>query len=225
MNILNKRRQSIFGNKKLMVKSGRFHAHQWYLIFLLKVKRKMRREVAPSNMSMCYDIAECFFWLPFFFPEKSQLPGFSHCTLQSFAPHSKIQAITVRDSGFCDLAFTFCPSAAGLHHQKQTLMGCPYPVLEPTWQLHSQAIWAHVYFWMSCGPPSVRNRSDQTGLDQVGSFNSWVAWLSYQDSTAHVVCIGLCPNICLRVTRFFEKKNRLHNSNQKYYLRRTQYIM
>ena len=46
---MSKKRQSIFGNKKIMVKSGRFHVHQWYLIFFLTMKVKMRREAPSSN--------------------------------------------------------------------------------------------------------------------------------------------------------------------------------
>lgn len=69
MNILSKKRQSIFGNKKIMVKSGRFHVHQWCLIFFLTMKVKMRREAPSSKCPRQCDTAECFFLTSFFFRE------------------------------------------------------------------------------------------------------------------------------------------------------------
>lgn len=96
--------------------------------------------------------------------------------------------------GFCDLACTFCPSANGIHYQKQTLMGALSPGLGITWQLHSQAIWVYtsIYLWIPCAHLPSRTDLDQTDLDQSNHLMGGLCgWQGYQDSTAYVVWICL----------------------------------
>lgn len=69
-------------------------------------------------------LLNAFFWLPFFFLR--EVTAVWLLPLDSVAicyPTAKSGWSQWVKNGFCDLAFTFCPSAAGLHHQKQTLEG------------------------------------------------------------------------------------------------------
>lgn len=124
------------------------------------MKRKMRSLGQLLTCPWQNDIAECFFLTSIFFFLR-EVTAVWLLPLDSVAicyPTAKSGWSQWVKNGFCDLAFTFCPSAAGLHHQKQTLVGPHSPALEATWQIHIEAIWMYIYFWIPCGPPSIMNR-------------------------------------------------------------------
>lgn len=164
------------------------------LLSLAEHEKADEKEVvsgSASNMPMGCDIAECFFWLPFFSPQGNDSCLISPTGLHNYLLlYSKILLITWEKDGFCDLACTFCPSANGIHYQKQTLMGA----LGITWQLHSQAIWVYtsIYLWIPCAHLPLRTDLDQTDLDQSNHLMGGLCgWQGYQDSTAYVVWICL----------------------------------
>lgn len=151
--------QSIFENEWKMVKSRKFYDQQWYLISFAEDEEENKVSGAASNMPMaewhCWMI---FFWLPFFFREVTAVWLLPLDPVAICYPTAKSGWSQWVKNGFCDLAFTFCPRAAALHHQKQTLVGTRPPALEDTWQIHTEAIWMYIYFWIPCGPPSIMNR-------------------------------------------------------------------
>ena len=146
MNILSKKRQSIFGNKKIMVKSGRFHVHQWCLIFFLTMKVKMRREAPSSKCPRQCDTAECFFLTSFFFREVTAvwLLPLDPAAIRSLTAKSGPSPITVWYQWILWLSI----------HSVLVLLGSiakdrlPWDVLSQSWNLHGSStakLFEHIF--------------------------------------------------------------------------------
>lgn len=162
------------------------------------MKRQMRKKLFLAQLRTCpwgVTLLSAFSDFLFFFPQGNDSCLISPTGLHNYLLlYSKILLITWEKDGFCDLACTFCPSANGIHYQKQTLMGALSPALEMTWQLHSQAIWVYtsIYLWIPCDHLPSRTDLDQTDLDQSNHLMGGLCgWQGYQDSTAYVVWICL----------------------------------
>lgn len=178
------------------------------------MKRKMRSWGQLLTSPWQYDIADCFFWLPFF-------QGSDSCGLLPLDP-AVVCYPTAKSgwsqwgkNGFCGLAFTFCPHAAGLHHQKKTLMGPLSPALGATWQIHSVRVC--IYLWVPCGPPSIRDRSWS-----VWPSSRWAAWLGYQLNCIYSLDLFVSKYMFNSTWLF---KWRLYNNNKEDELRMTEPIM
>lgn len=138
-----------------MAKSGRAHAHQWYLISFAEDEEEDEVSGAACNKPMA--VWHCWMlFLPVFQDSDSCWllpldPAVVCYPTANLVDHSEGK------NGFYGLAFTCCPNAAGLCHQERTLMGPLSPAEGATWQMHSVRV--YIDSWTPCGPPFTRNRS------------------------------------------------------------------
>lgn len=142
--VLQEKTCSIFGNEKLMVKSGRYCAHVCYLTSFTEDEEE--KELSGAASVMATAIWHC--WMCFLtsvFSGQWQLLGFSHWTLQSFATLQQILVDHSEEEMGSVKAFTFSPSAIRLHHQKKTLVGPTFPSPE-SYMAYLQQSYLSLYF-------------------------------------------------------------------------------
>lgn len=183
-----------------MVKSGKFPVHQWYLISFAENEEEDEVSGAASNMTMA--VWHCWMLSDFhFFKVVTAVWLLPPDTEVICYPTAKPAWSQWGKNEFCDLPFTFCPSVAGLHLHKETFMGPPFPS-PGSYMANPQQSYLSVCLPVNTTWPTYHQKHylhrAQSSDHLTGVLLGWAI-----SSTAYVVWIYLCPNVCLTITEFF----------------------
>lgn len=161
------------------------------------MKRKRSCLGQPLLWPQPSDIAECFFWLPFFQGSGSCLASPTGCC-SHLLPHNKFWLITARKKWVL-WKYLHSPLVLLGSIIKKDLRDPLSPALKATWYIRSKAIWVWISLQLPCAHLPLR-----ADLDQAWSSTWWADWLSYHKLSCICTLVLFVFKYMFTVTDFFK---------------------